>query len=925
MSDRKKILLVSPTAGYSGVDVCFEQLVLGIDKNIFEPIVVIPQNSYIHKNLVNNNIKVIEYPLIWWFPPSFNISYIHEIIRGLKERTEFLEQLIIREKVSLVLSNTSVFLDAAAAAYNTNVPHIFHVHASFVDNIYTQMPKNIKNLVYKWLGNLSSYIVTPSIALKKFLCEFIESEKIQVIYNGVDSSKFVRPTSLKQTEQKLITCIGHFNDNKNQLMIIKSLEKIKGRLANTKVKLIGPFETQYIRKVKEQIQQSKLTDIVEVEGFRDDIPEILQKSYLYINSSKTETFPVSVIEAQATGVPVIATNTEGAREIVRDYESGFIVHNEDEMAEKICFLLENEDLRNEMSIRAHQNFKDNFELSKYHEKFNSLFLKVISTNTKIKKSSGATGLKDIIELITHPLFVRERKKRILVITPNYEIVSYTLLIRIPFNKLVSDGLIDYQVVVPLEAKDINLKEFDIIINLRCFDEITIEILKKSKTYQIPFIFITDDNYFELSFSNHNNIVSAVHKATSNDALEHVVSNSSAVVVFSDELVEKMKTYNSVVYKFPTYQILKRDKYKQSKKKNAIVIGYMGSLLKNIDFTYLEGAIIRILNEYKHRVTFEFIGFIPEALKFRPGVKHFNFINDYKKFQDFFESRDWDIALAPLADTAFNRSKTNNKFREYSSLGIPGIYSNIVTYNGDVTNEVNGILVNNNEEEWYQAIKRMIDNPELRNYIGANARKYVEEHLSIDNYLSSMMQLLDKYPKFQGDTVKYIQRQAEIIEEQAKLIQFYQSYSRSHEMISATQDVNNIINSQIEVQIDDNSSMLLGSKRRKKTYRIKDVSENFLSGIKLCIGTHQQQLNGIITITIAFKENKKSPLRTVRLNASLIRDTQWHVVTFEPIENTKGRVLIVSVEFNIQNKKMPIIYETKNKQLYGYLIFSNQFK
>ena len=91
---------------------------------------------------------------------------------------------------------------------------------------------------------------------------------------------------------------------------------------------------------------------------------------------------------------------------------------------------------------------------------------------------------------------------------------------------------------------------------------------------------------------------------------------------------------------------------------------------------------------------------------------------------------YDIGLAPLKNDIFHNSKTNNKFREYGACGIAGIYSNSDVYANCVENGVTGILVSNEEGEWYKAIFQMIDDVKLRRAIQRQARITIEKDYSL---------------------------------------------------------------------------------------------------------------------------------------------------------------------------------------------------
>ena len=89
---------------------------------------------------------------------------------------------------------------------------------------------------------------------------------------------------------------------------------------------------------------------------------------------------------------------------------------------------------------------------------------------------------------------------------------------------------------------------------------------------------------------------------------------------------------------------------------------------------------------------------------------------------------FDVGLAPLKDTAFNRGRSSEKIREYMACGCPVIASNIGE-NPYLVPESAGFLVNS-ESEWADAIFTLMEEPEMCSNMGSNARKHVEENYSI---------------------------------------------------------------------------------------------------------------------------------------------------------------------------------------------------
>jgi hypothetical protein len=141
------------------------------------------------------------------------------------------------------------------------------------------------------------------------------------------------------------------------------------------------------------------------------------------------------------------------------------------------------------------------------------------------------------------------------------------------------------------------------------------------------------------------------------------------------------------------------------------------------------ALKRILYEYKGRVEAHFWGFFARRPGDYTGIHFHTPIANYDEFMRKFSHEGFSIGLAPLLDTNFYRSKTNNKFREYGSCRIAGIYSKVEVYTECVINEVTGLLVENTEEGWYHAMSRLIEDQPLRQHIQTQAEVVVRNQYS----------------------------------------------------------------------------------------------------------------------------------------------------------------------------------------------------
>ncbi len=206
---------------------------------------------------------------------------------------------------------------------------------------------------------------------------------------------------------------------------------------------------------------------------------------------------------------------------------------------------------------------------------------------------------------------------------------------------------------------------------------------------------------------------------STDGLKSLYSSYSDKIVvlnnfFSDELITKKVS-------FPRYS------------DGPVKILFSGTITHEPDFKEIEGVLRRILNEFADAVELLMWGGTTfSSLSQLKNVKIIDeFYNDYYKYLERLQSIEADFAVIPLNDNLFNRSKSHIKWIEYSACGIPGIYSNVGEYSISIRNEITGILVDNNYEQWYNAIRRFIEDENFRETIARNAYEIVHRDFTFE--------------------------------------------------------------------------------------------------------------------------------------------------------------------------------------------------
>ena len=202
------------------------------------------------------------------------------------------------------------------------------------------------------------------------------SERTLIHHLGVDTDEFIlKRNYTKDGFFKLLT-IARFDEAKGIHIVLKALQLLFDVQPAMKpiIKYIIVGGGEYEKNLKQYINEYNLSDNVEiihnlgVKDGREIVKEQLRNtdvfllcSYVTKKGSKEGT-PVVLMEAQSSGLPVIATKHAGIPEIVIDEKSGILVKEKspEEIYQAILFLYKNKDIAEKMKIQARQNIIDNF-------------------------------------------------------------------------------------------------------------------------------------------------------------------------------------------------------------------------------------------------------------------------------------------------------------------------------------------------------------------------------------------------------------------------------------------------------------------------------------------------------------------------------------------------------------------------------------
>lgn len=183
------------------------------------------------------------------------------------------------------------------------------------------------SVLHRWLYGKVDQVIAVSHSVKNRISVF-PSDKITVIYNGIDIDKFstAEPGALRRelgisAETKIVGMVGRVHPSKGHITFLQSIPEILSKHPDTVFVVVGSGE--YIS------QLEKMNNEVHFLGKRSDIPEIMKDLDVFVMASQNEPFGLVTVEAMAAGTAVVATNTGGTAEIITDGETGLLVPPQD--------------------------------------------------------------------------------------------------------------------------------------------------------------------------------------------------------------------------------------------------------------------------------------------------------------------------------------------------------------------------------------------------------------------------------------------------------------------------------------------------------------------------------------------------------------------------------------------------------------------
>ncbi|MGE7630983.1 glycosyltransferase family 4 protein [Bacillus paramycoides] len=222
-----------------------------------------------------------------------------------------------------------------------------------------------------------------------------QAKNIKFVHGvGVDIERYIPVTESEKKKLRhkngykskdfLMFYAAEFNKNKNQSLLIRLLAQLKNEIPHAKLLLAG--EGPLMKECKKIATQLGVSSMVHFLGYRNDIAPLLQMCDLAVASSYREGLPVNIMEAMACGLPVVATDNRGHRELILNNENGWIISHSKigKMSDKIKYLAQNPDLSIQFGNTGRIMIENKYSINEVLKEKKGLYAMFMSETEELK-------------------------------------------------------------------------------------------------------------------------------------------------------------------------------------------------------------------------------------------------------------------------------------------------------------------------------------------------------------------------------------------------------------------------------------------------------------------------------------------------------------------------------------------------------------
>jgi len=281
-----------------------------------------------------------------------------------------LQGIVNEVKPDIIINCDNGFKGALLPYFiNTKARLVYEMHGS-KDMVFDRRLDHLKfklsnYLVQKSIKKYNRFIVLTEIHAIEWRCD-----NIKIIHNPIT----IPSLDFSINRQKIVLAVGRFSPNKGYERLLNIWSKVSTLIPEWKLEIYGAGDKN---KYSRLLQNLNIFETVVLKDAVDNIEEVYATASFLINTSFSEAFPLTMVEAMNYGLPVIAFETIGAKQLILNEGNGYLIEQNDEstFAEKIKILVWNEEkllLMSNNAIKSVQQYNLDSIMKQWLKFYNSL-------------------------------------------------------------------------------------------------------------------------------------------------------------------------------------------------------------------------------------------------------------------------------------------------------------------------------------------------------------------------------------------------------------------------------------------------------------------------------------------------------------------------------------------------------------------------
>ncbi len=368
--EKTTVLHLSTSSGPGGAERMISTLTAALNQGQFRIIVGMFRPGWLQAECEARGVRTSVMPLAG----RFNLQWFRACLRILR-----------RERVALIHAHEfSAILCGWIVAMLAGVPFVATVHGK---NYFWE--KLRRRVTYRLVSRYGTMVVV-SQDLKRFVCDKVgvAEKRVEVIYNGVAPAPTVTDEEAQKCKAELgisgcypvLGVVGSLYPVKGHRFLLQAMPEILGRWPKARLLVIGRGELEVA--LKEQVEQLAIGANVHFLGMRQDVPRLLSLLDVFVLPSLSEGLSLALLEAMASGKPVVATLVGGNPELIDHGRTGFLVQPEDakDLAANLMKLLSDPGMMQQFGRQAPERVRQHFSMGQMVDQYRDLYARSVNVH-----------------------------------------------------------------------------------------------------------------------------------------------------------------------------------------------------------------------------------------------------------------------------------------------------------------------------------------------------------------------------------------------------------------------------------------------------------------------------------------------------------------------------------------------------------------